>query len=340
METLKCAISLLKKNAWMTVLDLKDAYYSVPITLEHRTYLKLYFQGQLYCFTCLPNGLSCAPRIFTKLLKPVFATLRSQGHLSVSYIDDVFLQADTLAKLCTNIHVTTKLLLNLGFVIHVVMSTFSGTRTQPFVGYILDTDHMVVRLTDEKINKRVNACNTMITSQLVSIRDVSHLLGLIVSAFPAAEFGPLYYRSIEIERNRALQISKGDYDSKMSLSAEDKSDIIWWRKNVATCQAAVFRSEPCFLLRTDSSKEGWGAVHWALGSDSSETTGGRWNPLKAKEHINYLELKAIQFALQSFFDKEKCVHIKIKCDNVTAVSYLRKMGGVRSALCNALSREV
>ena len=84
---------------------------------------------------------------------------------------------------------------------------------------------------------------TMITSQLVSIRDVSHLLGLIVSAFPAAEFGPLYYRSIEIERNRALQISKGDYDSKTSLSAEAKSDIIWWRDNVATCQAAVFRSD-------------------------------------------------------------------------------------------------
>ena len=102
-EALKCAMSLLKKNAWMTVLDLKDAYYSVPITLEHRKYLKFYFQGQLYCFTCLPNGLSCAPRIFTKLLKPVFATLRSQGHLSVSYIDDVFLQADTLAKLGTNI---------------------------------------------------------------------------------------------------------------------------------------------------------------------------------------------------------------------------------------------
>ena len=98
METLKCAIFLLKKNAWMTVLDLKDAYYSVPITLEHRKYLKFYFQGQLYCFTCLPNGLSCAPRVFTKLLKPVFATLKSQGHLSVSYIDDVFLQADTLAK--------------------------------------------------------------------------------------------------------------------------------------------------------------------------------------------------------------------------------------------------
>ena len=67
---------------------------------------------------------------------------------------------------------------------------------------------------------------------------------------------------------------------------------------------------------------------------------GRWNPLEAKEHINYLELKAIQFALHSFFDKDKCVHIKIECDNVTAVSYLSKMGGARSALCNALSGEV
>ena len=31
MESLQSAVQLLKKDYWMAVLDLKDAYYSVPI---------------------------------------------------------------------------------------------------------------------------------------------------------------------------------------------------------------------------------------------------------------------------------------------------------------------
>ena len=36
MESLQSAAQLLKKDYWMAVLDLKDAYYSVPINLQHR----------------------------------------------------------------------------------------------------------------------------------------------------------------------------------------------------------------------------------------------------------------------------------------------------------------
>ena len=45
----------------MAVLDLKDAYYSVPINPQHRKYLRFEFKE----FTCLPNGLASAPRVFT-----------------------------------------------------------------------------------------------------------------------------------------------------------------------------------------------------------------------------------------------------------------------------------
>jgi hypothetical protein len=81
METIHTATQLMKKNCYMASIDLRDAYYSVP-------YLKFSWRNVLYRFTCLPNGLASAPRIFTKLLKPVYATLRSQGHVSFGYIDD------------------------------------------------------------------------------------------------------------------------------------------------------------------------------------------------------------------------------------------------------------
>ena len=92
MDTLTTIMRLVERDCFMACLDLKDAYYSVPIAKKDRKYLRFKWQGQLYQFTCLPNGLSCAPRKFTKLLKPALSELHMQGHLSSGYIDDIYLQ--------------------------------------------------------------------------------------------------------------------------------------------------------------------------------------------------------------------------------------------------------
>ena len=60
----------------MVSIDLRDAYYTVPIHREHQKYLKFEFNRVLIQYTCLPNGLTSATRIFTKLLIPVYTTLR------------------------------------------------------------------------------------------------------------------------------------------------------------------------------------------------------------------------------------------------------------------------
>ena len=59
-ESLKHVISMIRQNCFMVSVDLKDAYYSVPIH-HNRKYLKFEWQGQLYQFTCLLIGLACAP---------------------------------------------------------------------------------------------------------------------------------------------------------------------------------------------------------------------------------------------------------------------------------------
>ena len=53
------------------------------------------FAGQLYKVVCLPNGLTSAPRLFTKILKPVFAALHKEGHDIMGYLDDSILFGDT-----------------------------------------------------------------------------------------------------------------------------------------------------------------------------------------------------------------------------------------------------
>ena len=99
MFSLQTALELVKNNSWLASIDLKDAYYSVPIHSSHRKYLKFRWNKILYAFRALPNGLACAPRIFTKILAPVYANLRSGvgGHECFPYIDS-FLRADTEEK--------------------------------------------------------------------------------------------------------------------------------------------------------------------------------------------------------------------------------------------------
>ena len=135
MDSLQSAVQLMKPHCWMAVLDLKDAYYSVPIRKDHRKYLRFEHDGQLYEFVCLPNGLSSAPRIFTKLLKPALARLREDGVLLVIYIDDIILLADDPQTLITYIHKATTLLKSLGFTIHEGKSLFTPSLRVAFLGF-------------------------------------------------------------------------------------------------------------------------------------------------------------------------------------------------------------
>ena len=64
------------------------------------------------------NGYGPAMRIFTKISKMPFGRLRSQGHNSVVYAGDSYLQGDMYQSFLASILDTIKLLRELGFIIH------------------------------------------------------------------------------------------------------------------------------------------------------------------------------------------------------------------------------
>lgn len=88
MHNLKTALDLVVKGIYMTSIDLSDAYFTVSIDRIHRKYLKFLWKGKFFQFPCLPNGLACAPRLFTHLLNAVFAYFRQRNWSSFQYIDD------------------------------------------------------------------------------------------------------------------------------------------------------------------------------------------------------------------------------------------------------------
>ena len=61
MEGIHILRDLLRAGDWMTKVDLKDAYFMVPIHEEDRAFLKFLFKERTYQFKCQPFGQACAP---------------------------------------------------------------------------------------------------------------------------------------------------------------------------------------------------------------------------------------------------------------------------------------
>ena len=59
--------------------NLKTPYRHIPIHLYFRRYLGFRVGHKCFCFRCLLLGLNVAPRVFTKLTKPILKELRLKG---------------------------------------------------------------------------------------------------------------------------------------------------------------------------------------------------------------------------------------------------------------------
>ena len=269
MDSLQTIIKLVTPNCFMASIDMKDAYYSIPIKSEDRKYLRFKWEDQFYEFTCLPNGLSCAPRQFTKILKPPLATLHKQGHISIAHLDDLYLQGRTYEDCVKNVIDTTVLLDKLGLVVHPEKSSFIPSQVLVILGFIINSLTMTIQLTTEKALSLKSVCIDFLRATTLSIREVASAIGRIVASFPGVMHGPLFYRHLEKDKCLALQQAKGNFDAHMSLSQQAKCELQWWCDNVMTAHNVISHVEPQHQITTDASLLGWGAEHDGVSTGGS-----------------------------------------------------------------------
>ena len=333
METLQAAIQLMTKNCFMASVDLKDAYYSVPVAAQDRKFLRFLWQNQLFQFTCLPNGLAEAPRKFTKMLKVPFAFLRRQGHASSAYIDDSCLLGQSKELCDDNVQTTVMLMDSLGFTVHPEKSSFQPSHILIYLGFVLNSLMMTVTLTEGKVQKIILMCKSLLRRTTCSIRQFAELIGNLVAAEPGVELAPLHYRRLEIAKVQALREHKGSYEATMRITDSIKVDLVWWIEKLPSLHRCLEKPSPVRTVFTDSSNFAWGAVC------EGKSTGGPWVRQEKDWHINYKELMAAFFGLKVFCSELSHCHVKLFVDNTTALAYINNQGGRKPGL-NGLARQL
>lgn len=150
MDTVKDVISLIQPRYFFVSIDLKDAYFSVYVRPEDRKWLQFFGENQRFQFTCLPQGLTSAPRTFTKLMKPVLSHLRKLGMIVDCYLDDCLFMAASVEELKSNVRYALHLYDLLGLTINIQKSTLEPTKEIEFLGIILNSVEMTSIVTPRR----------------------------------------------------------------------------------------------------------------------------------------------------------------------------------------------
>ena len=334
MEGLHLLPDLLQPQDWMVKMDLKDAYLQIPIHPDHQHLLTFQWEEKTYMFQCLPFGLSAAPRVFTKLLKPVVGFLRQNGCRLIIYLDDMLLLHQDRDQLQQVTQLTCQLLESLGLMVNLKKSILTPTQELEFLGFHLCSVTMRLSIPSEKLRKIQQDAWHLRDRESVSVREIARFVGKATATMRAIPLAPLHYRALQLLMNSVLPLNytqekiSTKYETVVTLTPASKKDLEWWIDlKKAPLGAPVYHPDPTITIHSDASNKGWGAV-----LNGQSQTGGLWSPEEATHNINYLELLAAFLAIKAFGKAWQNVTILLRLDNVTAVSYINQKGGTVSQL--------
>ena len=151
-------------------------------------------------------GLQQVQDYLQKITKPLFSHLWKLGFMNTPYIDDSLLFGKSIDESRQNIMKTVDLSLKCGFFVHPVKSVFEPYQIIEYLGFVLNSKEMTVKLTENRVKKLKLSVSCLLNTKTPTIQQVSEVVGQMVASFPGVLYGPLYYRCLDNEKSKWLKI--------------------------------------------------------------------------------------------------------------------------------------
>ena len=143
-ENIYMALNCISPADFMVSIDLKDAYFSVSIFQTHRRYVFSGISSVTSLLTYL--WLHLAPRVFTKIFKPIIAYFRFLGFRVVIFIDDLILIASSYDECLQQLEILKSTLCELDFTVNVEKSQLVPVNEILYLGFLINSIAMTLHL--------------------------------------------------------------------------------------------------------------------------------------------------------------------------------------------------
>ncbi|KAK7907526.1 hypothetical protein WMY93_016138 [Mugilogobius chulae] len=249
---------------WFTSIDLRDAYFHVPIAPSHQRFLRFAFQGKHFQFRVLPFGLSLSPRVFTRVVAAALSPLQAQGVKILRYLDDWLICSPSYEQAVRDTETVLAHVHRLGLTVNEDKSNLVPAQATVFLGVALDTVAMMARPSPRRVDDIMATVAAFQDGAVLPFLQYLKLLGKLVAASSTVPLGLLSLRPMQmwlnglqldstriVHRQKRLRVS-----SQCLLSLSQWRDHRWVTQGVPLGQLPARRE----VISTDASATGWGAT--------------------------------------------------------------------------------
>ena len=244
------ALEITRKQDFQVTYDLKAAYHHIKIHPSQIKYLgaaitKPDGSKRYFIFLYLPFGLSSAVHCITKLFKPINAYIHEKGIRHSIYLDDGRITAETKCQAEKHRVFVYDVLKRSGWILEVKKSDHFGdaSRSKEYLGFIIDTESMTVRLGDDKKQRILRQVSETIAygSKPILAKELAGTLGKIVAA--EAALGPVVImaaRASYIDLDKAIH--QRGWGTRLTMSKEALDGLIFFAENCSSFDNTPIRS--------------------------------------------------------------------------------------------------
>jgi hypothetical protein len=337
-DTVVCRIWRLGRGALLAKADIKSAFRLLPINPDDFSLLGFKFAGSYYFDKCLPMGAKCSCRKFeafsTFLEWCVQRDSVGEGEV-FHYLDDFLFSSVANSTGCERILFNfVELCRRLG--VPLAEDKLEGPTTLlAFLGLLIDTMRMEIRVPAEKIAKARSLINTFKGRKRVTLRELQSAIGTLQFLCRAVRPGRVFLQRL-IALTRA--VFKPSHYIRLSIGA--RQDLEAWTHFLEHYNGvtAIFPEDwydsATLNFYTDASGSiGYGAYF------AGQWFSGRWPPGTTGLSIALLELFPIVVAIQVWGEQMRNKKVLIFCDNAAVTEVINSQSSRCSKIMH-LMREL
>ena len=189
------------------------------------------------------------------------------------------------------------------------------TTSLDFLGIVLDTEAMELRLPDEKVTQLKGLLEEWLVKKSCRKRELLSFIGKLAHACKIVRVGRIFLRRFIDYSMKAKRL-----DHWIHLSIDFREDVAWWQAflqtwNHRSMMHLISHGSPPNVIFSSDASGNWGCAEvW-----QHRWLQWQWEPTWAVQHIAIKELLPVVLACAVWGSYWQYCTVLVKCDNIAVV---------------------